>query len=88
MYRSWADIEDLANVYETLNSNFEKHRTVTSNAFQEIVKLVEKVKNECITLAQQNASNNIPLPPQIIKESNINEIEIKREISGLTMQLS
>ena len=33
MYRSWADIEDLANGYETLNSNFEKHRTVSSNAF-------------------------------------------------------
>ena len=44
IYRSWADIEDLANGYETLNSNFEKHRTVSSNAFQEIVKLIEKVK--------------------------------------------
>jgi hypothetical protein len=51
MYRSWADIEDLANGYETLNNNFEKHRTVTSNAFQEIVKLVEKVRNECINIA-------------------------------------
>lgn len=33
IYRSWADIEDLANGYETLNGNFEKHRNVTSNAF-------------------------------------------------------
>jgi hypothetical protein len=48
VYRVWADIEDLANGYETINGNFEKHRTVTSNAFQEIVKLVEKVKSECI----------------------------------------
>jgi hypothetical protein len=50
IYRSWADIEDLANGYETINSNFEKHRSVTSNAFQEIVKLVEKVKSECLTI--------------------------------------
>ena len=48
IYRVWADIEDLANGYETINGNFEKHRTVTSNAFQEIVKLVEKVKGECL----------------------------------------
>lgn len=25
IYRSWADIEDLANGYETLNNNFEKY---------------------------------------------------------------
>jgi hypothetical protein len=48
IYRSWADIEDLANGYENLNGNFEKHRTVTSNAFQEIVKLIEKIKSECM----------------------------------------
>ncbi len=48
VYRAWADIEDLANGYETINANFEKHRGVTSNAFQEIVKLVEKVKAECV----------------------------------------
>ena len=33
VYRAWADIEDLANGYETINANFEKHRGVTSNAF-------------------------------------------------------
>jgi hypothetical protein len=33
VYRAWADIEDLANGYETMNANFEKHRGVTSNAF-------------------------------------------------------
>ena len=33
VYRAWADIEDLANGYETINSNFEKHRGVTSSAF-------------------------------------------------------
>jgi hypothetical protein len=54
IYRSWADIEDLANGYENLNNNFEKHRTVTSNAFQEIVKLVEKVKGECIQIANNS----------------------------------
>lgn len=44
MYRAWGDIEDLANGYEAINGNFEKHRGVTSNAFQELVKLVEKIK--------------------------------------------
>lgn len=53
IYRSWADIEDLANGYETINTNFEKHRSVTSNAFQEIVKLVEKVKSECLSIVSQ-----------------------------------
>lgn len=33
VYRAWADIEDLANGYETINANFDKHRGVTSNAF-------------------------------------------------------
>ena len=33
VFRAWADIEDLANGYETINANFEKHRGVTSNAF-------------------------------------------------------
>ena len=64
IYRVWADIEDLANGYETINGNFEKHRTVTSNAFQEIVKLVEKVKSECIQIANTaaaTAQNSIPV---------------------------
>lgn len=33
MYRNWADIEDLANGFETMQGNFENHRTTTSNAF-------------------------------------------------------
>jgi hypothetical protein len=33
MYRSWADIEDLANGFESLNNNFDNHRNTTSNAF-------------------------------------------------------
>ena len=59
VYRAWADIEDLANGYETINANFEKHRGVTSNAFQELVKLVEKVKSECVTIANQGAGNTV-----------------------------
>eukprot|EP00347_Sterkiella_histriomuscorum_P008751 403343892 len=79
IYRSWADIEDLANGYETINANFEKHRTVTSNAFQEIVKLVEKVKGECIQIATQG----IPLGGNTQSEG-----EFRRDISGLKNQVT
>ena len=73
IYRSWADIEDLANGYETINSNFEKHRTVTSNAFQEIVKLVEKVKAECM----QVATTGVPINNQ----ASQSEGEFRRDIA-------
>ena len=43
-------MEDLANGFDTMNANLDKHRNVTSNAFQEIIKLIEKVKGECIQL--------------------------------------
>lgn len=33
VYRVWADIEELANGYEIINGNFDKHRGVTSSAF-------------------------------------------------------
>jgi lipopolysaccharide export LptBFGC system permease protein LptF len=59
VYRAWADIEDLANGYETMNANFEKHRGVTSNAFQELVKLVEKVKAECVQIANAATGNTV-----------------------------
>ena len=36
IFRSWADIEDLAHGFETLNANFESHRTTAANAFQEL----------------------------------------------------
>ena len=32
-YRSWADIEDLANSYEQLTTNFENHQNTAANAF-------------------------------------------------------
>ena len=46
IYRVWADIEDIANGYETLTANVDKHRQVTSNAFAEMVKLMDKQKQE------------------------------------------
>jgi len=36
VFRSWADIEDLAHGFENLSSNFEAHRTTAANAFQEL----------------------------------------------------
>jgi len=33
VFRSWADIEDLAHGFENLSSNFEAHRTTAANAF-------------------------------------------------------
>ena len=32
-FRSWADIEDLANGYEMMAKNFQSHRTTAANAF-------------------------------------------------------
>ena len=33
VYRSWADIEDLAHGLESLSTNFEAHRSTAANAF-------------------------------------------------------
>jgi hypothetical protein len=32
-YRSWADIEDLANGFESISTNFEQHQTTAAKAF-------------------------------------------------------
>jgi hypothetical protein len=48
MYRNWVDIEDLANGYETLQKNFNGHKDTSSKAFQEILTLVEGVKDELL----------------------------------------
>jgi len=42
MYRNWVDIEDLANGYESL----QKSKETSSEAFKEILALVESVKEE------------------------------------------
>jgi hypothetical protein len=77
VYRAWADIEDLANGYETINANFDKHRGVTSNAFQELVKLVEKVKTECVQIANQGAGYTVaPWAQQL-------ESDLRRDLGTL-----
>src|SRR3569833_939048 len=74
IYRSWADIEDLAHGYETLNNNFEKHRTVTSSAFSEIVKLVDKVKSECISMIKSaQMKEPIQMPAPLVVGTNDSE---------------
>lgn len=45
-YRAWADIEDLANGFESLQSNIEQHQTTAANAFQELYNYLEKIKKE------------------------------------------
>lgn len=82
VYRSWADIEDLANGYETMNANFEKHRGVTSNAFQELVKLVEKVKAECVQIANAATGNTVaPWAQQL-------ETDLRRDLGTLKSAMS
>lgn len=44
VFRSWADIEDLAHGFENLSTNFESHRTTAANAFQELYQYIEKSK--------------------------------------------
>ena len=45
-YRAWADIEDLANGFESLQTNIEQHQTTAANAFQELYNYIEKTKKE------------------------------------------
>ena len=44
MYRNWADVEDIANGFETLQTNFENHRNTSSKAFEEMLDHIEKIK--------------------------------------------
>jgi len=46
MYRNWADVEDIANGFETLQTNFENHRNTSSKAFEEMLEHIEKIKIE------------------------------------------
>lgn len=46
MFRNWADVEDLANGFETLQGNFETHRQTTSQAFQEMLEHIDKKTRE------------------------------------------
>lgn len=45
-YRAWADIEDLANGFESLQSNVETHQNTAASAFQELYAYIEKTKKE------------------------------------------
>ena len=45
-FRSWADIEDLANGFSELSAHFKQHRNTAANAFQELYQYVEKSKTE------------------------------------------
>jgi len=45
-FRSWADIEDLANGFESISTNFEQHQTTAAKAFQELYNYIEKSKRE------------------------------------------
>lgn len=43
MYRSWADIEDIANQQENLGKNFTEHEKTASKAFKELYNHIEKI---------------------------------------------
>ena len=45
-FRSWADIEDLANGFETLSVNLESHKQTAASAFQELFSHLEKFKRD------------------------------------------
>jgi glutaredoxin-related protein len=56
-YRSWADIEDLANGFESLTSGFEQHKVTAASAFQELYNHIERFKKE-ITSKQVDTSSS------------------------------
>ena len=45
-YRQWADLEDLANSYETLAGSINSHKTTAAAAFQELYMHIDKFKKE------------------------------------------
>ena len=45
-YRAWADIEDLANSYETIGQNFENHKATAAEAFNELYQHIKKFKRD------------------------------------------
>lgn len=47
-YRAWADIEDLANGFESLQTNIEQHQSTAANAFQELYNYIERIKKEMV----------------------------------------
>lgn len=71
-YRSWADIEDLANGFETLSTNFEQHQTTAANAFQELYNHIEKIKSEQASTLQENLNEvaSIKASIQQVKEAS------------------
>ena len=89
VFRAWADIEDLANGFETITANFEKHRGVTSNAFQEMVKLVEKVKAECVAIANQASGNTVaPWAQQLEGDLRKDMVTLKSAMSAAEGKLA
>ena len=66
-YRSWADIEDLANGYETLSQNVEQHQTTAANAFQELYNYIEKIKKEVTTKDEEMTRDIILVKDDIRK---------------------
>lgn len=53
-YRTWADIEDLANTLSTLQGQFTEQQLNVTNGMQEMFQGVEKFKKE-----QNNARNDM-----------------------------
>lgn len=45
-YRSWADIEDLANQHDSQVKNFTEHERTAAKAFNELYTHIEKIKSE------------------------------------------
>lgn len=61
MYRNWVDIEDLANGYETIQTNFNIHKDTSSKAFKELLSLIDSVKTDLSDKASNNHNNIVNL---------------------------
>ena len=69
VFRSWADIEDLAHSQEVFQQEFESHRTTAANAFQELYAYIEKTKKELKN--DSTVSNNLIAKKVIENSPNI-----------------
>ena len=78
VFRSWADIEDLAHGFETLSTNFESHRTTAANAFQELYQYIEKSKKNMVP----GGGGGGDVDPNILRRLELVENRVMQDHEG------
>ena len=83
-YRSWADIEDLADGYESLTTSFEQHKQTAASAFEEPYNHIEKFKR-AINRKQEDQSNQFKMMREEFTKFRGETRAIEEKKSAVTM---